>query len=125
MGGPEVVEKSPMNLAEVREELAEIRKRDGDLDIRGNKTEEYAKAFSSLSKKDADDLFEKIEKIAIPRFKEVHIQKVIDMLPANVGQLKLVLQGYSVSVSAENMKKLVDIVAPFRKKEAEKGKKFS
>jgi DNA-directed RNA polymerase subunit F len=116
MGGPEIVEKSPMNLVQVREELAKIRKRDGDLDIRGNKTEEHAKAFSTLSKKDADELYEKIEKIGIPRFKELHIQKVIDMLPANVGQLKLVLQGYSVSVTAENMKKIVEAVAPYRKK---------
>jgi DNA-directed RNA polymerase subunit F len=116
MGGPEILEKSPMNLVDVREELERIRKRDGDLDIRGNKTDEHAKAFSTLSQKEANELFEKITKLAIPRFKDIHVQKVIDMLPANVGQLKLVLQGFSVSVTAENMKKIVDIVAQYRKK---------
>jgi DNA-directed RNA polymerase subunit F len=114
--GPEVLEKTPMNLVEVREELAKVRKRDTDLDIRGTKTEEYAKGCSSLSKKDAEELFQKIEKLQIPRFKEVYIQKIIDMLPANTNQLKTILQGYSVSVSTENTKKIVEIVADYRKK---------
>jgi DNA-directed RNA polymerase subunit F len=114
--GPEIVEKTPMSLVDVREELAKIRKRDTELDIRGTKTEEYAKSSTSLTKKEAEELFQKIEKLAIPRFKEVYIQKIIDMLPTTVNQLKTVLQGYSVSVSAENMKKIVEIASEFKKK---------
>ena len=41
MTKPEVIEKSSMSMAALREELAKIKKRDGELSFRGNKTEEY------------------------------------------------------------------------------------
>lgn len=116
MSGPEVIEKVSMNLTQVKEELARIKKRDGDLDIRGQKTEEYAIMFASLSKKEAEELYQKLEKLNIPRMKDVHIHKLIDMLPATVPELKVVMQGYSITVTAENMKKICDIIEPFKKK---------
>jgi DNA-directed RNA polymerase subunit F len=38
------------------------------------------------------------------------------VLPSNVGQLKLILQGYSITVTQENMKRIVDIIQPYKKK---------
>jgi DNA-directed RNA polymerase subunit F len=116
MSGPEVLEKNPMNLTQVREELARIRKRDGDLDIRGQKTEEYTQGFSSLLKKEAEELFQKLEKLNVPRLKEAHIHKLIDLLPATVPELKVVMQGYSITITAENMKKICETIESFKKK---------
>ncbi|MFH1916910.1 MAG: hypothetical protein ABIJ21_06640 [Nanoarchaeota archaeon] len=116
MTGPEVIERVPMNLVQVKEELTKIRKRDGDLDIRGTKTEEYSQNFAALSKKDAEDLYAKLEKLNVPRMKDIHIHKLIDMLPGTVPELKVVMQGYSITITAENMKKIVDTIESFKNK---------
>ena len=58
-----------------------------------------------------DSLFEKIGKMDIPRLKEQHIRKIIDIMPISIKDLKVVLQGYNVSISNENMKKIADTVA--------------
>ncbi|MFH1071997.1 MAG: hypothetical protein V1743_01055 [Nanoarchaeota archaeon] len=115
----ETVEKSPMNLVQLREELAKIKKRDTELDIRGNKTDEYCQQFTSLSMKEADEIYAKISKLSIPRFKDIYIHKIIDIMPRTVGQLKVVLQGYSLTITNENLKKIVDILENYQKKKKE------
>ena len=63
--------------------------------------------------KDADAIFEKVSKLEIPRLKEQHIHKIIDIMPATIKDLKFAMQGYTISLSNENMKKVVDVVSAF------------
>jgi len=126
MGSIEVVEKKSVSMSALREELAEIKKRDGELSFRGTKTEDYVNEFATLKPKQADELFKKIEAIGIPRLKEPQIHKIIDMLPASVAELKVIMQGYALPVTNENLKKIADCVAEFlpkKKEEKEKEKK--
>lgn len=122
MASIEVIEKKPVNMAALREELADIRKRDGELSFRGTKTEEYVNEFASLKPKQAEELFAKIEKIGIPRLKESHIHKIIDVLPSSVAELKVIMQGYALPVTNENLKKVADCVAEFLPKKKEEKK---
>jgi DNA-directed RNA polymerase subunit F len=118
MAGPEVLEKKSMNMSALKEELAEIKKRDGELSFRGAKTEEYVVEFASLKPKQAEELYKKIEALGIPRLKDSYINKIIDLLPASVPELKVVMQGYALPVTNENLKKIVDVVADFLPKKA-------
>jgi DNA-directed RNA polymerase subunit F len=118
----EIVEKKPINMSVLREELADIKKRDGELSFRGAKTEEYVTEFASLKPKQAEELYAKIEKINIPRMKDSYINKIIDMLPASVAELKVIMQGYALPVTNENLKKIVDCVAEFIPKKKEEKK---
>jgi DNA-directed RNA polymerase subunit F len=113
MSNIEIVEKKSMNLASLKEELAAIKKRDGELSFRGQKTEEYVNEFHLLKPKQADELYNKIEKLGVPRLKDTHINKIIDMMPKSVAELKVVLQGYAVPVTNENLKKIADLVAEY------------
>ena len=113
MTKPEVLDKKSINMSSLREELAHIKKRDGELSFRGNKTEEYVNEFTILKPKQAEELFGKLEKLNIPRLKDVHINKIIDMMPASVPELKVVMQGYSLPVTNENLKKIIDTVAKY------------
>ena len=115
MSNIEVLEKKPMNMSELKEELSEIKKRDGELSFRAQKTEEYITELSLVKPKDAESLFKEIEKMNIPRLKEAQVNKIIDMMPKSVNELKVVLQGYSIPVTNENMKKIVDLVAEYAK----------
>jgi DNA-directed RNA polymerase subunit F len=113
MSKPEVLEKKSMNLSELKEELSNIKKRDGELSFRGNKTEEYVKEFAVLKLKEAEELYKKIEGLNVPRLKDTHINKIIDLLPRSVDELKVVMQGYAVPVTNDNLKKIVDAVKKY------------
>jgi len=119
MGSIEVVEKKSVSMSALREELAEIKERDGELSFRGTKTEDYVNEFATLKPKQAEELYKKIEAIGIPRLKESQIHKIIDMLPASIAELKVIMQGYALPVTNENLKKIVDCVAEFLPKKKE------
>lgn len=113
MAKPEILNEEPISIVDLKEELEKIKKRDGELNFRANKTEEYLGQFVTLSTKKAAEMKDKIEKLKIPRLKAEHIMKIIDLMPANVESLKVMLQGYTLTVSQENIKKIVGAVEEF------------
>lgn len=115
MHNPEVIEKKPINIVELKNELKAIKKRDEELTFRGNKTEEYLNDFARLSKKSADEMIIKLRKLGITRLKEEFIHKIVDLMPNSVAELKIVLQGYTLSVNADDMGKIVKVVQEYNK----------
>ena len=99
-----------MSLFELKEELSKIKKRDKELNFRANKVEEYLNQFVHIKDKQYQEIVEKINKLQIPRLKEQHIYKIIDLMPETVEDLKIILQGYTITVNNENMKKIVDTI---------------
>ncbi len=109
----EVLESTPVNLYEVKEELEKIKKRDKELNFRAQKALEYVNQVAKLGKEKADELNKKIEGLKIPRLREPQIQKIIDILPNTEEEVKVVLQGFNVTITKENCKKIGDIVKGF------------
>ncbi len=110
---PTILEENPIPMYEVKSELSKIKKRDGELNFRGQKTEEYLNVFVKLGPKKGKELVDEINTLGIPRLKEEHIYKIVDIMPKDVEGLKLVLHGYTLSVSKENMKKIVDVLKKY------------
>lgn len=110
----EILSETPINTYLLKEELSKIKKRDKELNFRAQKTEEHLE--QAAIHKGAQELFDKITNLNISRLREQHIHKIIDILPTTVKDLKVILQGYTVSVSSDNMKKIVDTVNGFLKK---------
>lgn len=102
-----VLEEKSLTMAELKEELARVKKRDGELNFRANKTEEYLAHFVKANNQ---KLAVEIGKLAIPRLKESHIAKIVDLHPNAIDQLKAVLQGYTLSVSDDNLKKILSVL---------------
>ena len=113
---PKILNEEPMTIAEVNECLDKIKKRDEELTFRGNKTEEYVNQFSALDRKKADELEGKLAGLKIPRLKEMHIKKLVDTMPKTAKDVKIILQGYTVTVKQEHMKKIAETVAGFAPK---------
>ena len=111
MGDMQIISETPMNSYQLKKELEKIKKRDGELNFRANRTEDYLQQVSTV--KNAEQLFEKITKLNIPRLKEHHIHKIIDICPTTLNDLKMILQGYTVTVNNDSMKKIVDTVNEF------------
>ena len=116
MSKPALLEEKEMSLSEVKEQIDTIKKRDGELNFRGQKLEEYLSSFHMLKAADAKKLRDSIVKLDVPRLKDAHIAKIIDILPTNVEMLKTVFQGQPVTISSDNMKKIVSTVSEFTSK---------
>jgi len=120
MSKPRIISESPVSMVEVKEEIKRIKKRDAEPSFRVTKVDEYLSGFVTLSSKDEKELIEKIEKLAIPRLKDEHIKKLIDLMPINVDQIKVILQGYVITVSQDNMKKLAAVFQEYLPEEKDK-----
>ncbi|MAG08227.1 hypothetical protein CMO89_02040 [Candidatus Woesearchaeota archaeon] len=112
MQAKETISETPLTMAEVKEDLSKIK----DPNIRVNKTVEYLNQFTKLPLKDSKALFEKLDKLKVPRLKEKHICKIVDIMPTSTEELKSALQGYTITVNNENIKKIISTVKEFVKK---------
>ena len=107
----EILLETPISAYQLKEELAKIKQRDKELNFRATKTEDHLDHV--VVHKNADAVFEKISKLNISRLREQHIHKIIDIMPATARDLKLVMQGYTISLNNDNIKKIVDIIKDF------------
>jgi DNA-directed RNA polymerase subunit F len=112
---PTVIKETPMSMSEVKSELSKIKKRDEELNFRSAKTEEYLNQFSPLSSTKVEELKKKLEGLKIPRLKEEHVVKIVDVLPSTLDDVKAFLQGQTITVTQENQKKIADTVDKFLK----------
>ncbi|MFW6230595.1 MAG: hypothetical protein ACOC32_01070 [Nanoarchaeota archaeon] len=110
-----VINKEPLSLTEVKDALDKVKKRDEELNFRSNKTYEFVKSLPLLTKKDYTALYKKIEELEIPRLKDFHIKKIIDVMPVNADDLKMLLSGYTLTVNSDNMKKIIEALKEFKK----------
>ncbi|MFH1649497.1 MAG: hypothetical protein ABIA93_03035 [Candidatus Woesearchaeota archaeon] len=117
----EIIEKIAMNMVEVKEELARIEKRDTELSFRAGRTKEYLNAVKLPTKKAAKEMSEKLLALEIPRLRDVHINKLIDLSPTSEAEIKVILQGYALTVNNENVAKMQAVFNEFhpKKKKAE------
>ena len=114
MGDMQIVSESPINIYQLKKELEHIKKRDSELSFRSNKTEEYLNQIAVH--KHAEELFDKITKLNVPRLREQHIHKIIDIAPITTNDLKVILQGYTIALNNESMKKIVETINEFLEK---------
>ena len=119
-----LISETPITMAELKEDLKKIKERDKELNFRANKTEEYLNMFSTLDADKARELMGKIKKLDIPRLKDEHITKIVDLLPVSADEVKSILQGYTVTVNNDNLKKISETVADYlpKKKQAQENK---
>ncbi len=115
MGNPIVVEEQAISLTEMKKYLDKIKKRDEELNFRSGKTEEYLNEFAKLKQKEYSELMKKIEALSVPRLKGNHIIKIADLVPKTVEELKVIMTGFNLTITADNMKKIVGITKDYNK----------
>lgn len=113
MAKPTILKEEPITMAELKEKLEDIKARDKELNFRAKKAEDYLNKFVQIDSKKALELKQKLEGLKLTRLKPEMITKIIDLLPRTIDELKVVLQGYVVSVSKDDAKKIVKIVNEF------------
>ena len=99
-------------MAELKEEIKKAKERDKErgASVRVTKVEDYLNNFEIVSVSKEKKLKEELEKLEVPRLREEHMVKIIDLMPRTEDDLKMILQSYLVIVSSENVKKIVDVI---------------
>ena len=110
MANPKLIEQKPISLGDTKVLLKKIEKRDEELNYLSNKAKEYLDTFVKLSIKDKDELSQKLLDLKLTRLKEEHISKIIDFLPKNVDELKIILQAYPLSMPKKDQEAIVKVV---------------
>jgi DNA-directed RNA polymerase subunit F len=110
MSTPKILKETPISLAEVKLEIEKIKKRDKELSFRTQRTEEYLNQFAN---KASSKLIEALKKLNIARLKEEQIIKIADLMPRAVDDLKLILQSYSLTLTKDAIRQIVDEVNKF------------
>lgn len=110
---PQIIQEEPINIYDLKKEISKIKKRDEELSLRTTKTEEYLNSFVVLKQKDAEDLEKDLTKLEVPRLKDFHIKKIIDLLPESVEELKVILQGYTLTINKDYQKSILDAVKKY------------
>jgi len=110
MSNIEIINENPITMAELKERLDEIKKRDKELNERAVKTHEYLDKFVKIKGKEALKLREEINKLQIPRLREKHINKIIDIMPKDVESLKLIFVGDNLTLKQEDYEKIVNTI---------------
>ncbi|MBD3361512.1 hypothetical protein GF358_01840 [Candidatus Woesearchaeota archaeon] len=108
-----IINETPINLTAVKEELKKIQKRDKELNFRAQKTMDYLNPIAKLSAKQTAELKSALEKLNISRLKELHIQKLIGIMPSSEDDVSVVLQGYTLNLKKDDIKKIAETIKSF------------
>src|SRR3989344_7025333 len=96
----EIIEQKTLSLIDVREMLEEHKKRFKELNFRSTKVENYVTEVATKSKKEAEEIGKKLQE-AVPRLKEKHVKKVLDIMPEDINSLKAIFTGEAISLKQE------------------------
>lgn len=110
-----IISETPTNASEVKKLLEDVREHDKELTFRAQRTLEHLEAVAVIAPKKAKELEAALAKLEIPRMKDQHIHKLIDVQPKTQDDVKLILQGYALTVTNENCKKIADTIAEIAK----------
>ena len=107
MANLEIINETPLSMGKLKDKLDKIKKRDKDLNPRGIKTYDYINKFT---KKDTKKLEAGLSKLGILRLKDKHINKIVDILPKSIDELKAVLSGENLTLKQEDLTKIVETI---------------
>ena len=96
-----------MTLTDVKDALTSVQERDEELSFRAGKTVDHLNHLNLPDMKAKQELFEKIQALDVPRLKPQHIHKIIDIRPASVKELAIILSGYTLTVNKDYQEKII------------------
>lgn len=107
-----VEEKKPVPLAVVKTMLKN-RKDEGDLILEQKTAFEHAKKFSKLTDKQAEKMVEDLKELGIRRLKDEQVVAIVDFLPQNPEDLKLVTSNVPTALKAAEIEKILEVIKKF------------
>ena len=113
---PKIISQTPMTLAELKEEVEKMKGKEKEPSIRVTRMEDYLNSFVEITPQQGKELRAAISKLAINRLKEEHICKIVDLLPKTASELKVIMQGYALSLTNDASSKIIEAINEFLEK---------
>lgn len=111
MIGRKVISENPITMGEV---LSVLSKKDPETLIYEQKLAlDHLQKFSKVKAKDTKKLVDEVVKLN-EKFKPTHATKVADLLPEDEGDVKAIFAKERFTLSKEEIKALLDVVAKYR-----------
>lgn len=106
----EIKNEKPVSVVEVKKVL-ETKAKDKKLGYEQNNALEYLRKFCKFPLKKAEDMVEALSKIE--KLKDKHIMNIVNNLPRDLDDLRLLFANDRVDLSQDDKKKILDIVKKF------------
>jgi len=74
---------------------------------------EHVKKFAKLSTADANKLIKELEGLNMRKLKPEHAVKIVDLIPSDVGDLKIILMHADVPFKDEELQQIIEIVKKY------------
>lgn len=107
-----IINKQPITLAEMKAEIDKMKTKD-ELNFRVGRVEAYLNEVMKLRPEKANELKERLKEMNIPRLKDEHIVVLVNLLPTTVEEASSYLDQYPLTLSKENLKKIVDLIKEY------------
>ncbi|UCD07779.1 MAG: hypothetical protein JSW41_02310, partial [Candidatus Aenigmatarchaeota archaeon] len=95
----------------IKKEISDPKEQKKKLGYEQKNALEHLRKFSKLNEKAKNDMVEELRKIE--KLRERHIESIINMLPQDMDELKLLFANEIVTVSDDDKKKVLSIVKKF------------
>lgn len=105
-----VLDEKPVSLAKVRE-VIDKRKKDAEMSYEQKQTMEYVKEFAKMKPDKAEDAIEKLVALGVDRR---HAVKVMDIMPEDEDDLKMVFYKAHYSVNEQTVNQIMEILKDYR-----------
>ncbi|MBI5872062.1 hypothetical protein HZB88_03165 [archaeon] len=101
-----IINELPLSLVELKKRMDNIEKKG----YRGQRTRDYLNGIAKAKPKEAEEIAERIRKLDIPRIKDKHIAKLIDIMPKDKDSVKMILSGEIIILKEEEIQKILGAV---------------
>ncbi len=104
-----IISKTPLTIAEVKETLDDLEKK-GELSGSQQKIKDFATRFNKFNKDSPAKLIKELKSADIPRMTDEAVVEIANILPTTEGELNTIFAGKHITVTKENLKKILDII---------------
>ncbi len=105
-----VIEKREVSIAKAKEILAKVKNQNYEQ----KHAFEYASKFAKTSSEDAIKILEELRESGIPRIKNRHLKKIVDLMPKKADEIKVILAKEDLTLSKGDIETILDILAKYR-----------
>jgi len=106
----EIINEKPVSIVEVKK-ILEAKAKEKKLGYEQNNVLEHLRKFCKLSKKNAEQMIENLGKIE--KLKDKHIMTIVNNLPEDLDDLRLLFTNERITISQDDKKKILEIVKKF------------
>ncbi len=110
MIGKETLKSRTAMLGEVAD-ILEARKNDGELGFEQQVTLDHAKKFTRLGKEKREEMLKEL--LGFEKIKEEAAVKIVDLMPANADQLRLIFSKERYSFDEKETGEVLDVVKKY------------